>query len=157
MRALIQRCLESSVSIMDENEKEYKLKEKIENGFVILLGVCDEDTDEDINKLVDKISKLRVFEDENNKMNLDICSVNADILLISQFTLYADCTHGNRPSFIKAGKPDYANMMYEKFAEKLREKNIVVKTGIFGSDMRVDIQNYGPVTIMLDSKELLKK
>ncbi|MBF1051925.1 MAG: D-aminoacyl-tRNA deacylase, partial [Peptostreptococcaceae bacterium] len=90
MRALLQRCLESSVSIMDENEKEYKLKEKIENGFVILLGVCDEDTDEDINKLVDKISKLRVFEDENNKMNLDIYSVNADILLISQFTLYAD-------------------------------------------------------------------
>jgi len=119
--------------------------------------VCDEDTDEDMNKLVDKIVKLRVFEDENGKMNVDIKAVGGEILLVSQFTLYADCTHGNRPGFTKAGKPDYANEMYKKFGEKLRENDIIVKTGVFGADMKVDIQNLGPVTIMLDSKELLKK
>lgn len=155
MRALIQRSLKSSVSIMTNGE--YRLKESIDSGFVILLGVCDEDTDEDINKLVEKISKLRVFEDENGKMNLDISTNGGEILLVSQFTLYADCTHGNRPSFIKAGKPDYANMMYEKFANTLREKNLIVKTGVFGADMLVNIKNNGPVTIMLDTKELLKK
>ena len=119
--------------------------------------MCDEDTDEDMNKLVDKIVKLRVFEDENGKMNVDIKAVGGEILLVSQFTLYADCTHGNRPGFTKAGKPAYANEMYEKFGEKLRENDIIVKTGVFGADMKVDIQNLGPVTIMLDSKELLKK
>ena len=128
MRALLQRAGKSAVSIKKDGE--YEFKEGIEKGFVILLGVCDEDTDEDMNKLVDKIVKLRVFEDENGKMNVDIKAVDGEILLISQFTLYADCTHGN---------------------------GMTVKTGVFGADMRVDIQNVGPVTIMLDSKELLKK
>lgn len=155
MRALVQRSLKSSVSIKTDGE--YKLKESIEKGFVVLLGVCDTDTDDDLNKLVDKISKLRVFEDENGKMNLSIADYNGEILLISQFTLYANCKHGNRPSFIEAGKPEYANEMYEKFASKLKENGIIVKTGIFGADMLVNIQNYGPVTIMLDSDELLKK
>ena len=90
-------------------------------------------------------------------MNVDIKAVNGEILLISQFTLYADCTHGNRPGFTKAGNPTYANEMYEKFGQKLRDNGMTVKTGVFGADMRVDIQNVGPVTIMLDSKELLKK
>ena len=155
MRALLQRAGKSAVSI--KKDCHYEFKDEIEKGFVILLGVCDEDTDEDMNKLVDKIVKLRVFEDENGKMNVDIKAVGGEILLVSQFTLYADCTHGNRPGFTKAGKPDYANEMYEKFGEKLRENDIVVKTGVFGADMKVDIQNLGPVTIMLDSKELLKK
>jgi D-tyrosyl-tRNA(Tyr) deacylase len=155
MRALLQRAGKSAVSIKKDGQ--YKFKDEIEKGFVILLGVCDEDTDEDMNKLVDKIVKLRVFEDENGKMNVDIKAVGGEILLVSQFTLYADCTHGNRPGFTKAGKPDYANEMYKKFGEKLRENDIIVKTGVFGADMKVDIQNLGPVTIMLDSKELLKK
>lgn len=155
MRALLQRAEKSAVSIKKDGQ--YEFKDEIEKGFVILLGVCDEDTDEDMNKLVDKIVKLRVFEDENGKMNVDIKAVGGEILLVSQFTLYADCTHGNRPGFTKAGKPAYANEMYEKFGEKLRENDIIVKTGVFGSDMKVDIQNLGPVTIMLDSKELLKK
>ena len=155
MRALLQRAGKSAVSIKKDGQ--YEFKDEIEKGFVILLGVCDEDTDEDMNKLVDKIVKLRVFEDEIGKMNVDIKAVGGDILLVSQFTLYADCTHGNRPGFTKAGKPAYANEMYEKFGEKLRENDIIVKTGVFGADMKVDIQNLGPVTIMLDSKELLKK
>ena len=155
MRALLQRAGKSAVSIKKNGQ--YEFKDEIEKGFVILLGVCDEDTDEDMNKLVDKIVKLRVFEDENGKMNVDIKAVGGEILLVSQFTLYADCTHGNRPGFTKAGKPAYANEMYEKFGEKLRENDIIVKTGVFGADMKVDIQNLGPVTIMLDSKELLKK
>ena len=155
MRALLQRAGKSAVSIKKDGQ--YEFKDEIEKGFVILLGVCDEDTDEDMNKLVDKIVKLRVFEDENGKMNVDIKAVGGEILLVSQFTLYADCTHGNRPGFTKAGKPAYANEMYEKFCEKLRENDIIVKTGVFGADMKVDIQNLGPVTIMLDSKELLKK
>ena len=155
MRELLQRAGKSSVSIKKDGE--YEFKDGIEKGFVILLGVCDEDTDEDMNKLVDKIVKLRVFEDENGKMNVDIKAVNGEILLISQFTLYADCTHGNRPGFTKAGNPTYANEMYEKFGQKLRDNGMTVKTGVFGADMRVDIQNVGPVTIMLDSKELLKK
>ena len=155
MRALLQRAGKSAVSIKKDGQ--YEFKDEIEKGFVILLGVCDEDTDEDMNKLLDKIVKLRVFEDENGKMNVDIKAVGGEILLVSQFTLYADCTHGNRPGFTKAGKPAYANEMYEKFGEKLRENDIIVKTGVFGADMKVDIQNLGPVTIMLDSKELLKK
>ena len=155
MRALLQRAGKSAVSIKKNGQ--YEFKDEIEKGFVILLGVCDEDTDEDMNKLVDKIVKLRVFEDENGKMNVDIKAVGGEILLVSQFTLYADCIHGNRPGFTKAGKPAYANEMYEKFGEKLRENDIIVKTGVFGADMKVDIQNLGPVTIMLDSKELLKK
>lgn len=155
MKALVQRSLKSSVLIM--GDKDYELKESIEKGFVVLLGVCDEDTDEDLEKLTDKISKLRVFEDENGKMNLSISDIGGEILLISQFTLYANCSRGNRPSFIEAGAPDYANSMYEKFAQRLREKDMIVKMGVFGADMRVDIQNHGPVTIMLDSKELLKK
>ena len=155
MRALLQRAGKSAVSIKKDGQ--YEFKDEIEKGSVILLGVCDEDTDEDMNKLVDKIVKLRVFEDENGKMNVDIKAVGGEILLVSQFTLYADCTHGNRPGFTKAGKPAYANEMYEKFCEKLRENDIIVKTGVFGADMKVDIQNLGPVTIMLDSKELLKK
>jgi len=155
MRALLQRAGKSAVSIKKDGE--YEFKEGIEKGFVILLGVCDEDTDEDMNKLADKIVKLRVFEDENGKMNVDIKAVDGEILLISQFTLYADCTHGNRPGFTKAGNPTYANEMYEKFGQRLKDNGMTVKTGVFGADMRVDIQNVGPVTIMLDSKELLKK
>ena len=118
MRALIQRAVNSSVSIMTDGE--YKLKSSIDKGFVILLGVSNEDTEQDLQKLADKISKLRIFEDENGKMNLSIKDIDGKILLISQFTLYADCKKGNRPSFINAGKPDYANMMYEKFADYLR-------------------------------------
>lgn len=155
MRALVQRAKNSSVSIMTDGE--YKLKSEIENGFVILLGVCDEDTDEDMTKLADKISKLRIFEDENGKMNLSVQDVGGSILLISQFTLYADCKKGNRPSFINAGEPKYAELMYEKFGQYMQSLGLTVKTGEFGADMLVNIQNVGPTTIWLDSADLLKK
>lgn len=152
MRALIQRAVNSSVSIMTDGE--YKLKSSIDKGFVILLGVSNEDTEQDLQKLADKISKLRIFEDENGKMNLSIKDIDGKILLISQFTLYADCKKGNRPSFINAGKPDYANLMYEKFADYLRNLGFEVGTGEFGADMLVNIQNVGPTTIWLDSGDL---
>ena len=152
MRALIQRAVNSSVSIMTDGE--YKLKSSIDKGFVILLGVSNEDTEQDLQKLADKISKLRIFEDENGKMNLSIKDIDGKILLISQFTLYADCKKGNRPSFINAGKPDYANLMYEKFADYLRNLGFEVVTGEFGADMLVNIQNVGPTTIWLDSGDL---
>ncbi len=148
MKALIQRVLESKLEI---DEKEYS---KIGNGFLVLLGVTHEDTEEDVKILAEKISKLRVFEDENEKMNLSLKDVGGSLHIVSQFTLYADSHHGNRPSFTNAAKPDYANELYEKFIKYCREDlKINVATGKFGADMKITLVNDGPVTIMLECKE----
>ncbi len=150
MRVVLQRSKKSSVTI-DE-----KVNGKIDSGFVLLVGFTDGDNETIIDKMINKIINLRVFEDENEKMNLSIQDVGGSILSISQFTLYADCKEGRRPSFVKAMKPDEASRLYDVFNEKLREL-IHVETGIFGADMKVEIYNDGPVTIVLDSDELFNK
>ena len=149
MKAVIQRVKHSSVTVDGE------LISKINNGFMILLGVMEGDTEEDANKLVKKIPNLRIFEDDNGKMNLSLLDTLGEILLVSQFTLCADCSHGRRPSFINSAPPKEATALYEYVADELKKAGVKdVKTGIFGADMKVDLLNDGPVTIILDSKEL---
>lgn len=148
MRFVVQRVIHASVTV-DGN-----VIGKIGQGFMVLIGVSDEDTKETADKMVKKLLGLRIFEDENGKTNLDIHTVGGSLLLISQFTLYADCKHGNRPSFIKAGKPDMANEMYEYIIAKCREQVETVETGEFGADMKVELLNDGPFTILLDSDQL---
>ncbi len=126
----------------------------IGTGFMILVGISDTDTEETVQKMADKILKLRIFEDKQGKMNLALAAVNGAVLSISQFTLYADCKKGNRPSFDKAGKPDHAKNLYLYFNEYLRKLGIHTEEGIFGADMKVRLLNDGPVTIVLDSEEL---
>ena len=149
MRFVVQRVTHASVTV-DGN-----VIGKIGQGFMVLIGVSDEDTKETADKMVKKLLGLRIFEDENGKTNLDIHTVGGSLLLISQFTLYADCKHGNRPSFIKAGKPDMANEMYEYIIAKCREQVETVETGEFGADMKVELLNDGPFTVILDSNELM--
>jgi len=144
MKLVIQRVKKASVEV--ENE----IIGKIEKGFLVLLGVGPEDTKEIADFLVQKLIKLRVFEDENGKMNLSVKDIGGELLIVSQFTLYADCTSGNRPSFTNAAKPDKANELYEYFMEKCKEENIKVEHGIFGEDMKVELINDGPVTIILE-------
>ena len=148
MRFVVQRVTHASVTV-DGN-----VIGQIGQGFMVLIGVSDEDTKETADKMVKKLLGLRIFEDENGKTNLDIHTVGGSLLLISQFTLYADCKHGNRPSFIKAGKPDMANEMYEYIIAKCREQVETVETGEFGADMKVELLNDGPFTILLDSDQL---
>ena len=148
MRFVVQRVTHASVTV-DGN-----VIGKIGQGFMVLIGVSDEATKETADKMVKKLLGLRIFEDENGKTNLDIHTVGGSLLLISQFTLYADCKHGNRPSFIKAGKPDMANEMYEYIIAKCREQVETVETGEFGADMKVELLNDGPFTILLDSDQL---
>lgn len=148
MRSVLQRVKSASVTIDGE------VVGKIGTGLLVLLGICDEDTDKDIVYLADKITGLRIFEDEDEKMNLSVEDIGGEILVVSQFTLYGDCRKGKRPSFTAAGKPDYANSMYEKFVEYLKNKGFLVKTGRFGADMQVELINDGPVTMLLDSKKL---
>ena len=148
MRFVVQRVTHASVTV-DGN-----VIGKIGQGFMVLIGVYDEDTKETADKMVKKLLGLRIFEDENGKTNLDIHTVGGSLLLISQFTLYADCKHGNRPSFIKAGKPEMANEMYEYIIAKCREQVEIVETGEFGADMKVELLNDGPFTILLDSDQL---
>ena len=143
MKTVIQRVNHASVKVDGE------VKGNIEKGFLILFGAEPEDTDEDCAKLAEKISKLRIFEDENGKTNLSIKDVGGDILSVSQFTLLADCSHGNRPSFIGAAKPDEANRLYERFNDELRLRGIKVETGVFGAHMIVELENDGPFTIVL--------
>ena len=147
MKIVIQRSLKSEVSVNN------KIVGKIEKGLVLLVGFHEEDTIEDIDYLVNKIVKLRIFEDENQKMNKSILDVNGEILSISQFTLQADTKKGNRPSFIKAMNYEKAKEMYELFNNKLKDKKINVYTGIYGDDMKVSITNDGPVTIILESRK----
>lgn len=148
MRAVIQRVTEASVSIED------KVKAKIGAGFMILLGVEQNDTIVDAEWLASKIAQLRVMNDENGKMNLDIKQTEGEILVISQFTLHAAYKKGNRPSFIKAAKPDVATPLYNYFCQQLSVcLGKPVETGIFGADMKVNLTNDGPVTIVMDTKE----
>ena len=144
MRALIQRVTSASVKVDGE------IVGKIGKGFLIFLGVYEEDTEEKIEKLIKKIVNLRIFNDENDKMNLSIKDVNGEILLISQFTLCADTRKGNRPSFVSAKNPKDANVIYEKTIESIRNEGVIVEKGIFGADMKVELLNDGPVTILLD-------
>ena len=144
MKALIQRVTSASVKV------DGKIVGKIGKGFLVFLGIYEEDTEEKIEKLTKKIVNLRIFNDENDKMNLSIKDVKGEILLISQFTLCADTRKGNRPSFVSAKNPKDANMIYEKTIENIKNENIVVEKGIFGADMKVELLNDGPVTILLD-------
>lgn len=148
MRFVVQRVTRASVTV------DGQVIGKIGNGFMVLIGVADTDTKETADKMVKKLLGLRIFEDENGKTNLDIHAVGGELLLISQFTLYANCRHGNRPSFIEAGKPDMANEMYEYIIAKCREQVPVVEKGEFGADMKVELLNDGPFTILLDSEQL---
>ena len=144
MRLLIQRVSKASVKVEGE------CVGKINKGFLVFLGITHEDTKDNVDYLVNKLYNLRVFEDENEKMNLSIKDINGEILIVSQFTLYADTSHGNRPSFINAAKPDEANELYEYFIEKAKQTGIKIEAGIFGADMKVELLNDGPVTILLE-------
>lgn len=144
MRALIQRVTSASVKV------DGKIVGKIGKGFLVFLGIYEEDTEEKIEKLTKKIINLRIFNDKNDKMNLSIKDVKGEILLISQFTLCADTRKGNRPSFISAKNPYEANKIYEKTIESIENEGIIVEKGIFGADMKVELLNDGPVTILLD-------
>ena len=144
MKAVIQRVKYAQVEV------DKKVVGKINEGFLILLGVAPDDTKEKADAMVKKITKLRIFEDENEKMNLSLQNIKGELLVVSQFTLYADCSGGNRPSFINAAKPDLANELYEYFVEKCKEIIPVVQTGIFGAHMEVSLLNNGPVTIELE-------
>ncbi|MFP7480335.1 D-aminoacyl-tRNA deacylase [Weissella paramesenteroides] len=146
MRIVLQRVKSASVSI-DET-----VVGKIDVGFVLLVGIADSDTEAELDYLVRKITKLRVFEDLVGKMNLAIEDVGGQILSISQFTLYADTKKGNRPSFTKAGAPDFADKMYQLFNKKLRDTGLTVETGEFGANMQVQLINDGPVTIIFDTE-----
>ena len=148
MRAVIQRVLRAGVTVDGQTIGQ------IGKGFMILLGVSGEDTEETARRMADKICRLRIFEDENGKTNLSLGDVNGELLVISQFTLYADCRKGNRPSFIKAGAPEMAEALYEHFMERCRTHVAQVEKGRFGADMKVELLNDGPFTLMLDSAEL---
>ena len=144
MKLVIQRVKHAEVKV------DGKTTGKIDEGFLVLLGVSNDDTEEIADKFAKKLINLRVFKDENDKMNKSIKDINGSLLIVSQFTLYADCSHGNRPSFINAGSPDKANELYEYFKEKCKEYDVPVESGIFGADMKVELLNDGPVTIILD-------
>lgn len=148
MRAVIQR-VKSAILKVDG-----KLISQIEMGFLVFLGIKNTDTEQDLMKVGKKISGLRIFEDENEKMNLGLKDIGGEILLVSQFTLYGDCRHGNRPSFIEAERPERANQLYLKMKEFLQQDGHIVKTGVFGADMQIEAHNDGPVTIIIDSAEL---
>ena len=150
MKFVIQRVTEASVEV-DE-----KIIGEIANGYLVLIGVGQEDTTAEADRLIKKMINLRIFSDENGKTNLSLKDVNGGLLLVSQFTLYADCKKGNRPSFINAGKPDMANEMYEYIISKCKEEIEVVEQGEFGADMKVSLLNDGPFTIVLDSSEICK-
>ncbi|AMV61599.1 D-tyrosyl-tRNA(Tyr) deacylase [Pediococcus damnosus] len=150
MKVVLQRVKRAQVSI------EQKVVGKISQGYLLLVGFEDQDTEEQLDYLVHKITNLRVFEDQNQKMNLNIKQVDGQILSVSQFTLYANTKHGNRPSFTEAGDPKKAEILYQTFNKKLGEAGMTVATGEFGADMQVDLQNDGPVTIIFDTDQLQK-
>ncbi len=144
MKLVVQRVKNAKVEV------EGKVVGKIEKGFLVLLGVAHEDTKQEADYLVKKLCNLRVFEDENEKMNLALKDVGGELLIISQFTLYADCTQGNRPSFINAARPEIAEPLYEYFCNECEKNDIHVEKGIFGADMKVSLLNDGPVTIIME-------
>lgn len=144
MRIVLQRVSSASVTV------DGKICGEIGTGYLVLLGVGQGDTEEDCRRLADKIINLRIFSDENDKINLSLSDVGGDLLIVSQFTLYADCRKGNRPNFIQAGKPDEAERLYNYFADYCRSKGKHVETGIFGADMKVQLVNDGPFTVILE-------
>ncbi len=148
MKLVIQRVTHASVTV------EINVIGKIGKGYMVLIGVSDTDTKEIADKMLDKMIKLRIFEDENGKTNLSLADVGGELLLISQFTLYANCKKGNRPSFIEAGSPDHANALYEYIIEKCKERVDVVEQGEFGAEMKVELLNDGPFTVILDSEQI---
>lgn len=149
MKLVVQRVKNANVVVENQTIGE------IGQGFMVLLGVAPTDTKEIADFLVQKLIHLRVFEDENEKMNLSIQDIDGELLIVSQFTLYANCNHGNRPSFTEAAKPDLANELYEYFVEQCQKENIKkVATGEFGADMQVSLQNDGPVTIILEKENV---
>lgn len=148
MKFVIQRVTDASVCVDGEKKGE------IGKGFLVLIGVSNSDTKEVADKMVKKMTGLRIFEDENGKTNLALADVGGALLLISQFTLYANCKKGNRPSFIEAGAPDHAEALYEYIISKCKEVVPVVEKGVFGADMKVSLTNDGPFTVVLDSQQL---
>ena len=146
MKAVVQRVLNANLKVDGE------LISEIGFGYVIFLGVGKEDTEKDGDYMIKKIPSLRICEDENEKINLNIVDAGGEILLVSQFTLYADTSHGNRPSFINAQSPDEANRLYEYVLEGLRKQGLIVKKGVFGADMKINQTNDGPFTVMLESR-----
>ena len=150
MRLVIQRVSQSNVKV-DE-----KIVGEIKKGYMVLVGITNGDDEKIVDKMVDKLVNLRIFEDEENKMNLSLIDVGGSILSISQFTLYANCKKGRRPSFVKAAKPEVAKPLYEYFNSKVEEIGIKVEKGVFGAMMDVSLNNDGPVTIILDSEEIFK-
>ena len=151
MRFVLQRVKHASVKVDGE------LIGSIGRGYMVLMGVSDTDTEEITDKMVDKMCKLRIFEDENGKTNCSLADVDGEILLISQFTLYADCSHGNRPGFTGAGNPELANHLYEHALARCAGQVRKVEHGIFGADMKVELLNDGPSTILPDSDTIVKK
>ena len=148
MRGVVQRVKRASVSV------DNKIIGEIENGILLLLGVENTDDEKDLEYMADKVLNLRIFEDENGKMNKSLTDVNGGLLVISQFPLLGDARKGRRPSFIQAAAPDKAVPMYESFIDKMKEKEIKTQCGEFGADMQVELVNDGPVTILLDSKKV---
>lgn len=146
MKILVQRVKNAQVEV------EGKTVGKIEKGFLVLLGVTHTDTKKEADYLAKKLCNLRVFTDENDKMNLALKDINGELLIVSQFTLYADCTSGNRPSFINAAKPEMANELYEYFCLQCEKNGIKVEKGIFGANMQVSLTNDGPVTILIEKE-----
>ena len=148
MRFVIQRVKHASVTVAGE------VVGKIDRGYMVLIGACDADDETIADKMVDKMIKLRINRDAEGKTNLSLADVDGGLLLVSQFTLYANCKKGNRPSFVEAGSPDHANALYEYIIKKCRERVPVVETGSFGDEMAVELLNDGPFTIILDSEKL---
>ncbi len=148
MKMVVQRVKEASCVIDNE------VRSSINQGYMVLLGVSDDDNKEIADKMVKKLINLRIFEDDNGKTNLSIDKIKGEIMIISQFTLYANCKKGNRPSFIEAGSPDMANELYEYVIDKIKSEGIKVASGEFGADMKISLINDGPFTICLDSNEL---
>lgn len=144
MKIVVQRVKNAQVEVQG------KIVGKIQKGFLVLLGITHNDTQEEADYLVKKLCKLRVFTDENDKMNLALKDIEGELLIVSQFTLYADCTGGNRPSFIEAAKPEQANKLYEYFCSSCEKNDIHVEKGIFGAEMKVSLLNDGPVTIIIE-------
>ncbi|MCI9286783.1 MAG: D-tyrosyl-tRNA(Tyr) deacylase [Clostridia bacterium] len=145
MKTVIQRVTNANVKVDNE------IVGEIKQGLVVLLAISDKDEEKDVEKMASRIVNLRIFSDNNGKMNLSIKDINGELLVISQFTLYADCSKGNRPSFSNAGKPEHANKLYEYFIKTSKELGMHTEHGVFGADMKVSLTNDGPVTIELEN------
>lgn len=151
MKFLIQNVQKASVTVNNTTIG------KIDQGFLVFIGICNEDNVMIADKMVHKLLNLRIFKDDAGKTNLSLSDVSGELLLISQFTLYADCRHGNRPSFINSGKPELAKELYEYIIVKCKQSGLKIQTGSFGADMKVELINDGPFTIMLDSDDIVKE